>query len=67
MALTKERALRKDCTTGISEMQHRHFTTIVAIFRMIGAPREVVQAFADELWRTNDNFDVTRFMRAFDA
>ena len=33
MALTPATALRKDRTTGVADMQHRHFTTIAAIIR----------------------------------
>lgn len=66
--LTKESAHRKDITSGLSDMQHRHFATIATIIRE-GAfaeetRQEVAETFADRLWMTNPNFDRKRFLLA---
>lgn len=78
MALNKESALRKDETSGLSEMQHRHFATVAAIIKSLdlhNASRSgsdqlryaVAKQFADNLARTNPRFDRARFMRACDV
>lgn len=68
MALTKDSAHRKDLTTGISEMQHRHFATIATIIREmkpdVYGPEQVAEEFADRLRSTNPNFDRRRFLLA---
>lgn len=68
MPLTSEAALRKDRTTGLSPMQHRHFATIATIIAEgSSCPIEresVAYMFADRLSETNPNFDRDRFMRA---
>lgn len=75
MALTTEAATRKDKTTGLSEMQHRHFATVAAIIAsmskvnnqehgFIDVREDVAEHFADELAKTNPRFDRARFMRA---
>lgn len=68
MALTQQTAHRKDLTTGISPMQHRHFATIAAIIRGMAAdvygPEQVATEFADRLCDTNPNFDRLRFLLA---
>lgn len=35
MPFTEKSALRKDLTSGIGEMQHRHFATVAAIIREV--------------------------------
>lgn len=68
--LTKESALRKDVRTGISNMQHRHFTTIATIIRGMEdawspkARAHIAHRFANELSGTNQNFDHERFLKA---
>jgi len=74
MTLETKAAHRKDLTSGISEMQHRHFATIAAIIREMDrglvacstdATRNfVAELFADRLGRTNSNFNRDRFLRA---
>ena len=67
MALTTKAAHRKDITTGISTMEHRHFSTVAAIIRNFGYPQErerIAQHFANELRATNPRFDRDRFVRA---
>jgi hypothetical protein len=70
MPLTTESALRKDKTSAFAPMQHRHFATIAAI---IAAMPETdlnrycaAMAFANELHKTNPNFDRARFLKACD-
>lgn len=72
--LTNQSAHRKDITTGLADMQHRHFATIATIIREIdrglvpcstGATRKfMAELFADRLSYTNPNFDRNRFLRA---
>jgi len=62
--LTERAALNKDTTTGKADMQHRHFATIATILRNMGADRETVERWADELVPTNPRFDRRRFIRA---
>lgn len=75
MALSIEAAARKDRATGLSEMQHRHFSTVAAIIAsmdtvhngehgFIDVRRDVAEHFANQLARTNDRFDRKRFLRA---
>lgn len=67
MSLTKETANRKDLRTGVSPMQHRHYTTVAAIIRIMPeglSHREIALHFARELRPTNPNFDEERFLRA---
>lgn len=67
MALTDESALRKDKTSGLGDMQHRHFATIATILRETGASREYCETWADKLAPTNPRFDRRRFLRACEA
>lgn len=73
--LTPESATRKDKTSGLGEMQHRHFATVAAIIRgmdkvhnqehgFIDIREDVAEHFANELARTNPRFDRARFLRA---
>lgn len=62
--LKPDAALRKDLSTGKDALQHRHFATIAAILRNIGADTATVEAFADELRATNPRFDRARFLAA---
>lgn len=72
MPLKPESALRKDRTTGLAPMQHRHFATIATILRdmrvdLNGAGMltdEVVLYFSARLSETNPNFDRDRFIKA---
>lgn len=74
MALSIEAAARKDRATGLSEMQHRHFSTVAAIIASMrgdldlrfsqGEVDRVAEHFADELAKTNPRFDRKRFLRA---
>lgn len=64
MALTSASALRKDTTSGLGDLQHRHFATIATILRNIDAPADIVEAFADQLRGTNPKFDRKRFLAA---
>lgn len=65
MPLTKATAHRKDLTTGLAPMQHRHFATIATIIRDMPGRKDVVAAiFADRLAATNPNFDRDRFLAA---
>ena len=74
MALTKQSAHRKDLTTGIAGMEHRHFATIATFIREMDkglvpcsekATREfVAYYFADQLRFTNPQFDRARFLLA---
>jgi hypothetical protein len=66
MALSTSAATRKDVSTGISEMQHRHFSTIAEIIRDMPEPQRefTLQWFVDRLGETNPKFDRTRFVRA---
>ena len=70
MPLTTQAATRKDLSTGLSEMQHRHFATVATIIR--GLPEHmnktrIAEHFACELAKTNPRFDRERFMRATQA
>lgn len=71
--LTPESAARKDRTSGLGELQHRHFATIAAIIRACPLtwpdPDRVAIAnhFANELARTNPKFDRKRFLTACDV
>lgn len=66
--LTSQAAHRKDLTTGLAEMQHRHFATVATIIREMPAdvygPEQVAEIFAARLRSTNPNFDRERFLRA---
>jgi len=66
--LTKESAHRKDLTTGLADMQHRHFATVATIIREMPADvygtDQVAEIFADRLGHTNPNFDRRRFLLA---
>ena len=67
--LTVKSAHRKDITTGISDMQHRHFATIATIIREMDKSQlytvgHISEMFAIRLARTNPNFDCGRFLRA---
>ena len=70
--LTTDSALRKDLRTGLSNLDHRHFTTIAAIIKMMDganysaeSPRWLTaQHFANELAATNPRFDRARFLKA---
>ncbi len=68
MALETKAAHRKDITTGIADMQHRHFATIATIIREMPADvygtEQIAEIFADRLRATNSNFDRDRFLRA---
>lgn len=69
MALTTERALRKDKRTGYTTMEHRHFATIAKILHDMDLlpPSDkdaVVSYFAQELECTNPRFDRARFLKA---
>ena len=63
--LTTETALRKDRTTGLAPLQHRHFSTIAAIIATMEPNRiKTAQHFADNLIKTNPHFDRERFLSA---
>jgi hypothetical protein len=64
--LNPKAAHRKDITTGLADMQHRHFATIATIIREAELPERDLWAreFADRLARTNCNFNRDRFLRA---
>ena len=68
--LTPESATRKDKTSGLGEMQHRHFATVAAIIRsyhpetVASEADAIAEHFANELARTNPKFDRARFLRA---
>ena len=66
--LTEKSAHRKDITTGLADMQHRHFATVATIIREmpvdVYGPEQVAEIFADKLARTNRNFNRDRFLRA---
>ena len=75
MPLTKDTAHRQDLTSGIGEMQHRHFATIATIIRestLLGNDAtfsaderaKVALLFAGRLRATNSNFDRRRFLLA---
>jgi len=68
MALKTKAAHRKDISTGIANMEHRHFATIATIIREmqpdVYGPEQVAEIFADRLCATNPNFDRARFLRA---
>jgi len=67
MALSEKAATAKDKRTGLSDMQHRHFTTIATIIRNFGYPQErqrIAEEFARELRHTNPRFDRDRFLAA---
>lgn len=68
MALKPKAAHRKDITSGIGDMQHRHFATIATIICEIDddvAERRVLaEAFADRLRYSNPKFDRDHFLRA---
>lgn len=71
--ITPESATRKDKTTGIADMQHRHFSTIATIINDMRRDADstskfdadrVAHHFADQLRATNPKFDHARFLRA---
>ena len=66
--LTEKSAHRKDITTGLADMQHRHFATVATIIREmpvdVYGPEQVAEIFADKLALTNRNFNRDRFLRA---
>lgn len=66
--LTTKSAHRKDITTGLAEMQHRHFATVATIIRGMPADvygtEQVAEIFADRLAWTNPNFNRARFLAA---
>ena len=66
--LTTKSAYKKDLTSGVSKMEHRHFATIAAIIRETEwseiARSEVERVFSDRLSETNPRFDRARFIRA---
>ena len=74
MVLTTESAHRKDLTTGLAGMEHRHFATIATIIREMDeglitcstdATRKfVAELFADRLTQTNPQFNRKRFLLA---
>ena len=67
MPLSKHAALSKDRASGKGvQLQHRHFAFIASVIADLPADirQQVADAFARMLWRTNDNFDVDRFMLA---
>ena len=67
MPLSKHTALSKDRASGkIVHLQHRHFAFIASVIADLPADirQQVADSFAKVLWRTNDNFDVDRFMLA---
>ena len=68
MTLSKSAAYRKDITSSIGDMQHRHFATIAAIIREMPAdvygPEQVAKIFASRLADTNPRFNSNRFLRA---
>lgn len=75
MPLKSAAALSKDRTSGIGEMQHRHFATIATIIHkmdkvsnqehgFIDIREDVADHFADWLASTNPKFDRERFLRA---
>ncbi len=71
MALTKDTAHRKDLTSGLGAMEHRHFATIATIIREMPGHTSVhamvAIAFADRLGATNARFDRRRFLLACEA
>lgn len=66
--LSTQAANRKDVTSGIGRMGHRHFATIATIIREYqGEPvtqKLMAGYFADRLDETNENFDRKRFIAA---
>lgn len=67
MTLSTKAAHRKDISTGISEMQHRHFATVATIIRALpdaGLRADVAEHFADSLASSNPRFDRARFLAA---
>lgn len=65
--LTSTTATRKDMSSGLGPMQHRHFATVAAIVRGMDDAdirRHTAEHFARELLATNPNFDRGRFLRA---
>lgn len=73
--LSTTAASRKDRTSGLGALQHRHFATIATIIRemdkvsnqehgFIDIREDVAEHFADLLGKTNPNFDRERFLRA---
>lgn len=67
MPLKIETAKRKDLTSGLGEMQHRHFASIAAIIRALPTDlfsRDIAIHFANELRQTNPRFDRARFLAA---
>lgn len=66
--LTDKAAHRKDITTGLADMQHRHFATIATIIREMPVDvyrsEQIAEIFADNLARTNYRFNRDRFLRA---
>jgi hypothetical protein len=68
MALSETAATRKDKTSGLGPMQHRHFATIATIIRDFTYHKlpasMLAEHFADQLGRTNPRFDRSRFLAA---
>jgi len=73
--MTDSAAIQKDRTSGLGEMQHRHFATVAAIIRsmekvnnqehgFIDVREDVAHHFADNLAGTNPRFDRRRFLIA---
>lgn len=72
MPLKPEAAARKDATNAFApSMEHRHFATIAAILASLVdtydnplTKHDVIEAFADQIARTNSKFDRQRFLTA---
>lgn len=65
MPLKKEAAHRKDLTSGLCHMEHRHFAAIATILRESNnCTRDVCVDFAYRLAETNPAFDKHRFLVA---
>lgn len=66
MTLTTKSASRKDRTTRLADMEHRHFATIATFIREapLRFPEDLACYFAERLAETNPNFDRARFLRA---
>ena len=64
--LMTQSALRKDHTSGLGPLQHRHFATIAAIIREahVADQEGMAHHFARLLRGTNPKFDRARFLRA---
>lgn len=67
MPLTIESALRKDRTSALGSLEHRHFATIAAILREMNATSDQCEQWADRLRSTNPHFSRSRFLRACEA